>query len=113
MTTILSKQIGQLTQDNNFPDWWRSVEISIPFFDNKPLTIVFMDFEPEADSKFIEEADLALSKFLQFDKQDRLKISDLVFKNYSDFLEAIGDEDEYKLKLNNVLTPYKLDRILV
>jgi hypothetical protein len=100
MTTILSKQIGQLTQDNNFPDWWRSVEISIPFFDNKPLTIVFMDFEPEADSKFIEEADLALSKFLQFDKQDRLKISDLVFKNYSDFLEAIGDEDEYKLKLN-------------
>lgn len=100
MTTIQSKQIGQLTQDKNFPDWWRSRAIEIPFFDNKPLSIVFMDFEPQADLKFINEADFALSNFLLLNKPDRLRITDLVFKNYSDFLETIGDKDEYNLTLN-------------
>ncbi|MFO0449408.1 MAG: DUF6985 domain-containing protein [Pseudomonadota bacterium] len=101
MTTITSKRIGQLTQDKDSPDWWRSKEIEIPFFDNKPLAIIYMDFEPKADLKFLEEADLAISNFLRFDKQDRLKLSDLVFKNYSDFLEAIGNDNEYKLSIRS------------
>ena len=102
MTTIHSKRIGQLTQDKDFHDWWRSEETEIPFFDGKRLTIIFTDFEPEADSTFLEEADSAISNFLRFDKQDRLKLSDLVFKNYADFLEAIGNDDEHKLTLRSI-----------
>lgn len=98
MTTILSKQIGQLTQDETFPDWWRSSEIGVPFFNGKPMTIIFTDCEPDADVKFIEEADNALSNFLKLDKQERIKLSDLVFKNYSDFLEVM--DDDYKLEIN-------------
>jgi len=39
--TIFSKIIGQLKQDENFPDWWKSDEVEIPFFDNRKLTITF------------------------------------------------------------------------
>ena len=99
MKTIISKEIGHLTQDKDFPDWWKSTQVEIPFFDGKGMSIIFMDYEPETDLKFIDEADSALSSFLQFDKQARLAISDLVFKNYSDFLEAIGDDDEFKINI--------------
>jgi hypothetical protein len=100
MTTILTKQIGQLTRDKHVADWWRSKEISIPFFDGKSLAIVFTDLDPQEDLSFIDEADIALSNFLQLDKRERLKISDLVFNNYSDFFDAIGRPDEYKLNVN-------------
>lgn len=62
------------------------------------MTIIFTDSAPDADVKFIEEADNALSNFLKLDKQERLKLSDLVFKNYADFLEVM--DDDYKLKIN-------------
>ncbi len=63
------------------------------------MSIIFMDYEPETDLKFIDEADSALSNFFLLDKQSRLALSDLVFKNYSDFLEAIGDDDEFKINI--------------
>ena len=54
---ITSKIIGQLKQDDNFRDWWRSDELEIQFFDNRKLPIIFMNFEPEQDQAFITEAD--------------------------------------------------------
>jgi hypothetical protein len=99
MKIITSRQIGQLTQDKDFQDWWRGGEIEIPFFDGKKLPIVFMDFEPEADLKFIDEADNALFNFLRLDKQERLKLSNIVYQNYSDFLIDIGNDRNYKLAI--------------
>jgi len=102
MRTIVSKSVGKLVQDKNFEDWWKSEEIAIPFFNNEPLSITFTDFEPDADLEFINRADSALSRFLQFGEKDRLKMSELVFRNYSDLLEAVGNDVEFQLDVNGV-----------
>lgn len=88
-TEIVSKIIGQLKQDNNFPDWWKSEQIEIPFLGNEKLTITFMDFEPEYDKTFLDEADQALANFLKLNLTDRNLISDLAYKNCMDFLEVV------------------------
>ena len=90
---IKSKVIGQLRQDETFSDWWTSQEIEIPFFDKEKFAITFMDFEPEKDKTFMEEADRALANFLGLGAQDRLAISELVFKNCEECMEALDDED--------------------
>lgn len=87
---ITSRIIGQLKQEERFPDWWKSAGIEIPFFDNEKLTITFMDFEPEHDKSFVEEADQALANFLKLTSTDRNLISDLAHKNCKDFLDAVG-----------------------
>jgi len=73
-----------------FPDWWKSSEVEIPFFDNIKLPIIFMDFEPGHDTAFINEADSALTNFLNLNSKDRNAISDLAYKNCMDFFEAVG-----------------------
>lgn len=100
---IISKIIGRLKQEESFPDWWKSEKIAIPFFDNDKLTIIFMDFEPELDTTFIDEADQALRNFLALKTDDRNSISELVYKNCMDFLEAVEyDEiDEPLRQINN------------
>ena len=99
---IISKIIGRLKQEANFPDWWKSDAIEIPFFDNEKLTITFMDFEPDHDKTFVEEADQALANFLQLTSADRNSISDLANKNCQDFLDAVGfDEADETLRQIN------------
>jgi hypothetical protein len=90
---ITSKIIGQLKQEEGFPDFWESLEIEIPFFDNKKLVIIFMGFEPEQDKTFIEEADKALANFFKLTSIDRNSISKLAYKNCMNFLEDIGFDD--------------------
>lgn len=101
---VTSRIIGQLKQDKNYPDWWKSSEIEIPFFDNENLTITFMDFEPEHDKTFVEEADKALTNFLKLTSADRNSISDLAHKNCMDFLDAVGfdEADESLRQINNL-----------
>lgn len=89
MDKIDSKIIGQLTQDKLFPDWWRSELIAISFFDDMKLPVIFMDFEPEHDLKFLDEADTALNEFLSLDSVKRFELSSLVFKNCTDFLDNV------------------------
>lgn len=93
---ITSRIIGPLTQDDRFADWWKSSEIDIPFFDNQKLTITFIDFEPDNDINFIEEADRALSHFLSLKLTDRNKIAPLAYKNCMDFLDAVDFDEEEK-----------------
>jgi len=90
---IESKVIGKLIQDESFPDWWGCEAVKIPFFDNEELAITFTEFEPAKDRAFIDEADIALANFLALTKNDRIAISDLVFKNCCDCIEEIGEED--------------------
>jgi len=107
---IISKIIGRLKQEDSFPDWWKSEEIAIPFLDNDKLTITFMDFEPEHDKTFIEEADQALTNFLKLDVNDRNLISDLAYKNCMDFLDAVefneADEPLRQIKNHNEIWKY-------
>ena len=96
---ITSKIIGQLRQEDKFPDWWKSSKIEVPFFENEKLTVTFMDFEPEHDKTFIEEADQALTNFLKLNLVDRYSISDLAYRNCKDFLDAVDfDEADQPLR---------------
>lgn len=104
---ITSKIIGQLTQDDSFSDWWKSTEIEIPFFDNQKLEITLMDFEPEADKTFLDEADQALIHFFNLKNEDRNSISDLVYKNCTDFLEAV-EFDEADEALRQIKDPNEI-----
>lgn len=94
MKTIVSTIIGALRQDERFHDWWKSEDIAVPFFGGKALAVVFMGYEPEADSEFIGEADSALRNFLNLGEADRLKISEHVHRNCMDFLEAVEFDPE-------------------
>src|SRR5690606_16845641 len=102
---IISKIIGRLKQEESFPDWWKSEEVEIPFFDNDKLTITFMDFEPEHDKTFIDEADQALTNFLKLNANDRNLISELAYKNCMEFLDAVeydeADEPLRQIKNKN------------
>lgn len=81
-TNLTSRVVGPLTQDETISDWLKSAAIPVPFFDNKKLAVTFMEIDPD-------EADEALLQFLQLTSDDRLRISDLVYKNYTDFLEDV------------------------
>ena len=102
MTSITSKTIGVLKQNDQFDDWWESNQIKIPFFDKKEMKISFMGLVPEDDPEFIEDADEALDHFLKKGKSDRLELSEIAYRNCMNFLNAIGyDEADEKLwKIN-------------
>ena len=87
---ITSQVLGQLTQVNNFSNWWKSKAFKIPFFDNTKMNIIFMDFEPDHDTTFLEEADQALTNFFKLNSADKISISDLAYKNCMDFLDEVG-----------------------
>lgn len=94
----MSQVIGVLTQHEEFEDWWESKPRNIPFFEDKELVVTFMDFDPRDDKAFVEEADAALETFLAMKATDRLAISQPVYQNCMDFLEAVGyDEDDQPL----------------
>jgi hypothetical protein len=96
---ITSQVLGQLTQDENISDWWKSKAFKIPFFDNNQLTIIFTGFEPNQDTTFLQEADQALTNFFKLSSVDRNAISDLAYKNCMDFLDEVGfDEVDESLK---------------
>lgn len=103
--SITSSIIGSLQQDSTFDDWWRSVPTPIPFFDNQPLEILFMDLDPTVDINFIAKADTALSHFMQLTNQDRFAITELAFQNCMDFLDAVeydeADEPLHQIKDKN------------
>ena len=94
---ITSQVLGQLTQDENFSDWWKSKAFEIPFFDNSELTIIYTDFEPEHDKTFLQEADQALTNFFKLNSADRNSISELAYKNCMDFLDAVDFDDADEL----------------
>jgi hypothetical protein len=90
--TITSQVIGTLTQDKTFPDWWASGEIAIPFFDGEKLTVTFTDFMPDDDEHFVREADAALISFLSLGREDRLALSNSIYKNCNEVVEVTDDE---------------------
>lgn len=93
---ITSTIIGTLFQNDQFDDWWESKLIAIPFFNNKPLRITFMDLVPERDLNFINEADQALKAFLAKKRNDRIELSELAYQNCMDFLNEVGYDEADK-----------------
>ncbi len=98
---INSRVIGQLTQDERFSDWWRSEEISVPFFGDKKFPIIFVGFNPKTDKQFIEQTDDALKRFFGLKEDDRQAISNIVHQNCIDFLNTV-DLDEIDEPYRNI-----------
>ncbi len=95
--TINVPSLGKLTQNDRFDDWWESEkEIKVPFFDN--LGIEFTITAEENDIN--EDFNKAIGNFLQLKDSQRLEASKYVFKNYEDFIEAVGEE-EFDFKVDN------------
>ena len=92
MKRIESNIIGILSQNDRFEDWWQSEPISIPLV-NEKLCVTFMDFEPDLDEKFIQEADEAIKSFLQLDTEYKNQITDYVYNHFLEFKSLVGLED--------------------
>lgn len=109
--TITSRIIGQLKQDRQFPEFWESDEVAVPFFNKAKLRITF-DVNSELDPSFLTEADDALAHFLRLTSKDRDLVSGLVYKNCTDVLEmAEFDGDEQLLNgVTNETDIWKLVR---
>ncbi|WP_124980692.1 DUF6985 domain-containing protein [Nonlabens xiamenensis] len=89
---VRSKILGEVSQDASFEDYWNSKPIRIPLI-GKELNLVFMDFEPEKDESFIQEADSALDNFLKLGDEYRHQISGLIYDHFRDFCSKVGKED--------------------
>lgn len=92
---ITSQVLGQLMQEEDFPDWWRSEAKAVPFLDNKKLPVILTGYFPGTDEAFIPEADIALANFLALNISYRESIAHLLYKNYKETLEGLDlDEDD-------------------
>ncbi|KUG07765.1 DUF6985 domain-containing protein [Solirubrum puertoriconensis] len=87
---IYSQLLGELTQDQEFDDWWHSPPVAIPFFDGLLLPVIITDISA-ADTEFIDQADACLREFWTKHTSDRLAASELVFHNAHEFCEAVGE----------------------
>ncbi|MBO6517249.1 MAG: hypothetical protein JJ975_11925 [Bacteroidia bacterium] len=89
MKTIHSKILGELTQDNQFGDWWYSKPIEILWLGCK-LKAVFIDFEPDHDKSFIVEADSALDHFLNLEADYKSQTNGLIYDHFREFSSMVG-----------------------
>lgn len=89
---IKSKILGSLVQNQEMTNWWHSSPIQIPLFDLE-LAITCIDFDPVLDSKFMDEADLAIQNFFQLQAFDKLKIAPLIFANFVEICSYLSEDD--------------------
>ncbi|ANI90427.1 hypothetical protein A9P82_14710 [Arachidicoccus ginsenosidimutans] len=79
MIDMISKIVGQLTQDKHFEECWNSELIDIPYFQNKQLKVVFTEAENES---YFKLADIALENFMRLSTSDRENHSSKIVENY-------------------------------
>ena len=114
-TQVESKLIGSL-KNADFDDWWVSKPQSIGFLDQEEMTFTITDYNPNEDVKLMEAADETIRNFLVKTPNDREVISNYVYQNCMDFLEAIGydeaDEQLWAIKdlreIWNYVTPREI-----
>ncbi|MDD5769834.1 MAG: hypothetical protein PHE25_02610 [Candidatus Gracilibacteria bacterium] len=109
MAEIKLNSIGVLKQDIKFLDWWKSEEISVPYFENQKIQFVIEKKLDEDNAIF----DNVISNFLKLNEKDKLKISKYAYESYKDFVNIVG-EDEFNFVLNKqedirkYIHPYKI-----
>ena len=81
------KNLGELKQNENNKEYWESGEVEIPYFDN--ISLKFTIKLNQGD--FIDDFEKAVDNFLKLSAEDRLKISQYVYKNYQEFTNSVGE----------------------
>ncbi|WP_426491964.1 DUF6985 domain-containing protein [Hymenobacter sp. 102] len=90
--SIQSSVVGLLVQDDNFEDWWQSQPVPVPFFDHMPLTVILSGATAPTASD-LADLDDCLRNFLALGPADRLAASGLVWANYQEMVDAVGEEE--------------------
>ena len=92
MTDIIPK-LGKFRVHPDIEDWLISEPQSVPFFEDMKLPFIITDGDPSQIQLDLNEAVL---NFLNKSAKDRGEITALIFKNYTEFVDAI-DHDPLKL----------------
>ncbi len=104
-TQITSTVLGTL-QQGDFDNWWLSKPQKIGFLNQVVLPITYIDYNPNEDLKFLKQADETVKRFLAKTAADKHSYTDKVYKNCTDFIDMIGDDDEeidwYNLDPNKI-----------
>lgn len=104
MKRIQTAVIGDLIQNEKFPEWWRSEAINIPFV-GMDLPITFMNFIPENDEAFIKEADESIATFMNLDSAYKFQLASHVMANFKEVVAYVGEEKiSSELKNVNILS---------
>ncbi|HVJ61512.1 MAG TPA: hypothetical protein VM555_02230 [Tahibacter sp.] len=107
---IWSAVLGTLQRDE-FDDWWISPARPLPFFDDRPLDIRYTGFRPDDDPDFIGEADAAVANLLRRTSDDRRGMSQHVYRNCMDFLDAV-EADETDSPMRAMASPLDVWRFV-
>lgn len=87
------KSIGKLKPHPDIPEEWLISEpISIPFFDGEKINFIFDGYQD--DEAFFSDVDEAIFNFLAKNKNDRLEVSPLIFENYTEFVDDVGEDKD-------------------
>ncbi|HEY3324008.1 MAG TPA: hypothetical protein VGP72_26380 [Planctomycetota bacterium] len=84
------EHLGELTQHPNVEEWMQSVAVEVKYFGGQTLPFVLENLA--GDAAPVEFSD-AVARFLNLTTADREVASKYVFKNYTEFCRAVGDED--------------------
>lgn len=83
--------LGTLEQDTDISEWWLSSPIAVPFFGGKRLQFVITT-ELQAND-FPLDVETAVSNFLSLDEQYKFSVSEAVYRNYCEYIEAVKDAE--------------------
>ncbi|HUT61545.1 MAG TPA: hypothetical protein VNA25_27205 [Phycisphaerae bacterium] len=82
--------LGKLTPDEDIEEWLASRPVSVPFFEGLPLRFVFNGMaEDDGQHEYVE----AYTNFMTLTREDRKHASACVYRNYQEFVAAVGPED--------------------
>lgn len=89
--------VGEFVQDDEWEEEYESKNpVAVPLLDGQALTFELL-FEPD-DSQFLLQAQQLLDNFFQLTVKNRNQMSEAVWQNCKEFLEAIEyDEDDQPL----------------
>ncbi|WBA43002.1 DUF6985 domain-containing protein [Hymenobacter canadensis] len=93
---IQSTVVGPMLQDADLDDWWQSQPVAVPFFDNQPVSVVLSGVL-SATAADLADMDECLTHFLALGAADRLALSDLVWANYQEVVEAVGEDLDIRI----------------
>lgn len=92
--TIHSAMLGELTQHEQFDDWWTSSELYVPCLE-KELSITYTDCEIDSTEQYLLEADENMAAFLQMNVSDIRKYTPEVKADLDMNIEATDYGEEF------------------
>jgi hypothetical protein len=95
--------LGELTPHQNIEEWMVSSEVEVDYFPGTRLRFVLEDIEDDLDpNAFVA----AVGNFLKLRVKDREEATPYVYKNYSDFVHDVG-EDEIEAHIDSPADVWK------